>query len=41
MALLSVTEARRYVKRANLNDEQLQEVLKLLEEFVWVICENA
>lgn len=41
MALLSITEARRYVKHTDISDQQLQEALKLLEEFVWTLYENA
>lgn len=41
MALLSVTEARKYVKNTQMNDQQLFETLKLLEEFVWILYENA
>lgn len=40
MALLSIAEARRYIKNTELDDRQLQEILALVEEFVWIICEH-
>lgn len=39
MALLSITEARRYVKTTQVADEQLVQIIQLVEEFVWIICE--
>lgn len=39
MAILSIKEARKYVKPTQASDDQLKEIMELVEEFVWVICE--
>lgn len=39
MAILSITEARRYVKPTQATDDQLNEMMQLVEEFVWILCE--
>ncbi|MBR4625849.1 MAG: hypothetical protein IKO56_09985 [Alphaproteobacteria bacterium] len=39
MALLSITEARRYIKPKQASDDQLVQIMELVEEFVWIICE--
>ncbi|MDW2995929.1 MAG: hypothetical protein R8M71_03130 [Alphaproteobacteria bacterium] len=39
MALLSITEARRYIKPTQASDDQLVQIMQLVEEFVWIICE--
>lgn len=37
MAVLSVAQARKYVKDVNFTDEQLAEMLALMEEFAWTL----
>ena len=40
MALLSITDAKRFLGVTQIPDDQLQEILQLVEEYVWIICEQ-
>jgi len=37
MAIMSVGEARRYLKDSTLSDEKIQELIELLEEIAWMV----
>lgn len=37
MAVLSVAQARKFVKGETLTEEQLAEMLALMEEFAWTL----
>ncbi len=40
MAVLSVVQARKYVKDTNFTDEQLAQTLALMEEVAWTLLNN-
>lgn len=40
MAVLSVAQARKYVKDTTFTNEQLAEMLALMEEFAWTLLNN-
>ncbi len=37
MAVLSVAQARKFIKDETFTDEQLSEMLALMEEFAWTL----
>ncbi len=40
MAVLSVVQARKYIKAADFTDDQLAEMLAIMEEFAWMLLNN-